>query len=153
MKKLLAVLLSLCLVVGMLPMMAFATDDEITTTPTEPTTQETPPTTEPTKSEDPDQDGSGGTVGSGGKGDPGSTVGSGAKPPEEPTTTEPEENEPSYEVKVEHGAYNVNSIRSQKELQNALDKKEPTLKLGSTIDLTSDLKLDYNVKKLIQTLK
>lgn len=142
MKKLLAVLLSLCLVVGMLPMMAFATDDLTTTPTTEPTTQETTPT----NYEDSGQEGQGNHEGTGGKDDPGSTVGSGAKPPEEPTTTEPEENEPSYEVKVEHGAYNVNSIRSQKELQNALDKKEPTLKLGSTIDLTSDLKLDYNVK-------
>lgn len=142
MKKLLAVLLSLCLVVGMLPMMAFATDDLTTTPTTEPTTQETPPT----KSEGPGQVGTGGQEGQSGQVVPGDQKGSGAKPPEEPTTTEPEENEPSYEVKVEHGAYNPGSIQSQKELENALAKNEPTLKLGSTIDLTSDLKLDYNVK-------
>ena len=144
MKKLLAVLLSLCLVVGMLPMMAFA-DDEIPT-PTPPTETETTETTPTTKSEDPGQGGdSGNTDGSGGKDDPGSTDDSGAKPPEEPTTTEPEENEPSYEVKVEHGAYNVNSIRSQKELQNALDKNEKNIILGDDIELVGTLTLGDGV--------
>ena len=65
MKKLLAVLLSLCLVVGMLPMMAFATDDEITT-PTPPTETETTETPQ-TNYEDYGQKGQGNQKGTGGQ--------------------------------------------------------------------------------------
>ena len=130
MKKLLAVLLSLCLVVGMLPMMAFATDD-VADTPQ-------------TNYEDSGLNGSGGTDRPGDQGQ-GGQDGRGGQPPEEPVTGEPEENEPSYEDKVEHGAYNVNSIRSQKELQNALDKNEKNIILGDDIELVGTLTLGDGV--------
>ena len=102
MKKLLAVLLSLCLVVGMLPMMAFATDDVT------------------------EVDGQVEAL-------------TGEQPGEQPGEEQSEEEQ--YWASVNNGAYNEKSIKSQKELQNALDKGETEITLGTDIELTSTLTL------------
>lgn len=107
MKKLLAVLLSLCLVVGMLPMMAFATDD----------VTEVDGQVEALTGEQP-----------------------GEQPGEEQSEEEQSEEE-QYWASVNNGAYNEKSIKSQKELQNALDKGETEITLGTDIELTSTLTL------------
>ena len=125
MKKLLAVLLSLCLVVGMLPMMAFATDDLTTTPTTEPTTQETTETP-PTKSEGPGQVVPGDQPDPGSHGDPGDP-GDGNQDP----TGDP--------------GYDADNIQHLEELQKALQAKVSTIKLGATMGLSENLAINYNV--------
>lgn len=125
MKKLLAVLLSLCLVVGMLPMMAFATDDLTTTKPTPPTETETTDTPQ-TNYEDSGQDGSGNQEGTGDKPDKGDDEGGGqdgrgGQPPEEPVTGEPK-------------AYIQDSDKHYVNLSDAISDAKP----GDTIVLYGD---------------
>lgn len=136
MKKLLAVLLSLCLVVGMLPMMAFADDnvgsytengDNKTTQGPDEEGQEPPVDDNKGDGELPPED---------------DESGSNSNPPsDDKTPTEDEE----YWNSVNNGAYNVKSIRSQKELQNALDKNEKNIILGADIELVETLILGDDV--------
>ena len=136
MKKLLAVLLSLCLVVGMLPMMAFADDnvgsytengDNKTTQGPDEEGQEPPVDDTKGDGELPPED---------------DESGSNSNPPsDDKTPTEDEE----YWNSVNNGAYNVNSIRTQKELQNALDKNEKDIILGADIELVGTLTLGDGV--------
>lgn len=112
MKKLLAVLLSLCLVVGMLPMMAFATDD----------VTEVDGQVEALTGEQPGEQ-------------------PGEEQPGEEQSEEEQSEEEQYWASVNNGAYNEKSIKSQKELQNALDKGETEITLGTDIELTSTLTL------------
>lgn len=136
MKKLLAVLLSLCLVVGMLPMMAFADDNvgSYTENGDNKTTQ------------GPDEEGQEPPVddnkGDGELSPEDDESGSNSNPPsDDKTPTEDEE----YWNSVNNGAYNVKSIRSQKELQNALDKNEKDIILGDDIELVGTLTLGDGV--------
>lgn len=149
MKKLLAVLLSLCLVVGMLPMMAFATDDLTTTPTTEPTETETTETTPTTKSEDPGQGGSGAQEGQSGQGDSGGQKGSGAQPPtgdEGKTEADPPVGQtPEEPVTGEPKAYIQGSDEQYVNLSDAISDANQ----GDTIvlygDATASKKDSYNI--------
>ena len=119
MKKLLAVLLSLCLVVGMLPMMAFA--DDVADTP-----QANFENTD-VLNEGSQDDQSGGDHGDD-SGQGGGDQGLGA---ENPNAENPEAENPN--------AYNPNSINSLDELKRALAAKAPRLVLGQNMVLKSFL--------------
>lgn len=150
MKKLLAVLLSLCLVVGMLPMMAFATDDLTTTPTTEPTTQETTPT----NYEDSGQEGQGNHEGTGGQKYPGGQgggdqKGSGGQPPTEDkgkTEADPPVGQtPEEPVTGEPKAYIQGSDEQYVNLSDAISDANQ----GDTIvlygDATASKKDSYNI--------
>ncbi len=129
MKKLLAVLLSLCLVVGMLPMMAFATDDEITT-PTPPTETETTETPQ-TNYEDSGQEGQGNQEGTGGQKYPGGQGGGDQGDGKQDRTGDP--------------GYNPSNIQNFEQLKAALGDGLTNIPLGARIDLTTDLTIGDGV--------
>ena len=128
MKKLLAVLLVLCLFVGMMPM-AFAEGEPVDEAPaatenvgeTETPKDDTVPNAESPDAEDPNADNPD------------------AKNPDakNPNAENPEAENPN--------AYNPNSINSLDELKRALAAKAPRLVLGQNMELTGDLTIDYDV--------
>ena len=134
MKKLLAVLLSLCLVVGMLPMMAFATDGE----------SEEPPvsveTTEPPKDVEPEYTGEGSGVGD--------------TPPAPDTKTEPEGNDTVDDFEAFKNAVNSNKeeivlvadivVSEDLKIGNTTIKSagEETYRLGGGFTVTGTVKLE-----------
>ena len=125
MKKLLAVLLSLCLVVGMLPMMAFATDD-VADTP-----QANFENTD-VLNEGSQDDQSGGDQGL-------------DNDPAIPDYNK-DGNVDDYDKSVHSGGYNPGSINCYQELLNALKARATPLALGGSIDLEGDITIDYDLR-------
>ena len=117
MKKLLAVLLVLCLFVGMMPM-AFAEGsvDEAPAETENVVETETPKDDTDPNAEDPNAD--------------------------NPDAKNPDAKNPNAE---NPNAYNPNSINSLDELKRALEAKAPRLVLGQNMELTGDLTIDYDV--------
>ena len=152
MKKLLAVLLVLCLFVGMMPMMAFATDDVADTQ------QENFENTDVLNEGSPgDQSDNGDQIGgdqsgnsdpSGGdQSDPGDQGGKGSQG-DEPVI--PDYNGDGvvdgYDESVYNGNYNSGSINSYEELLNALKNKATPLTLGGPLELKGNITIDYDLR-------
>lgn len=135
MKKLLAVLLSLCLVVGMLPMMAFATDDVADTS--QANCENTDVLNEGSLDGQDSQDGQ-----SGGAQDGGAQDGGG-----DPAIPDYNGNEilDDYDKSVHSGGYNPGNIISYAELVNAINAGTVTsVTLGLNIEIPSGETLTIN---------
>lgn len=142
MKKLLAVLLSLCLVVGMLPMMAFAMDD-VADTP-QANFKNTVALNEGSSG---GQDGTGDHSGPGGQGGGNQDDNSGQGPGSDHAIPDYNGNEivDDYDKSVHSGGYNTRSINCYQELLNALKARATPLALGGSIDLEGDITIDYDL--------
>lgn len=142
MKKLLAVLLSLCLVVGMLPMMAFATDDVADTSQTN--FGNTDVLNEGSQD---GQDSPGGQSGGddGGNSDQSGGDQGGGNVPAIPDYNGNKEVD-DYDKSVHSGGYNPRSINCYQELLNALKARATPLALGGSIDLEGNITIDYDLK-------
>ena len=145
MKKLLAVLLSLCLVVGMLPRMAFATDDVADTSQANDVLNE--------GSSGGDQDDNSGQNSQdpqGGDDDGGNSDQSGGDhsgPGSNPAIPDYNGNKEvdDYDKSVHSGGYNTRSINCYQELLNALKARATPLALGGSIDLEGNITIDYDL--------
>lgn len=145
MKKLLAVLLSLCLVVGMLPMMAFATDDVADTS--QANFGNTDVLNEGSQDGQDSPDGQSGGDHSGGDQDGGDQDGgdqSGGNDPEIPDYNGNEILD-DYDKSVHSGGYNPGNIISYAELVNAINAGTVTsVTLGLNIEIPSGETLTIN---------
>lgn len=141
MKKLLAVLLVLCLFVGMMPMMAFATDDVADTQ------QENFENTDVLNEGSPgDQSGNSDPSG-------GDQIGGDQSRGDQDSGNDPaipdynkDGKVDDYDKSVHSGGYNPGSINCYQELLNALSAKANPLALGGLIALEDDITIDYNLR-------
>ena len=135
MKKLLAVLLVLCLFVGMMPMMAFA--DDVADTP-QANFENTDARNEGSQGDQSGGDQSGGDQG----GNSGQGQGNAPEIPDYNKDGKVDD----YDKSVHSGGYNPGSINCYQELLNALKAKATPLALGGSIDLEGDITIDYNLR-------